>query len=70
MAPKKRTTVKFHSAVYSERGVKAAAEAYADFASVAVSRRGAYITAVITPAPGSPAELADEFSNCALFNSR
>lgn len=70
MAAKKRTTVNFHSAVYTERGVKAAAAAYADFASVAVSRRGAYIRAVITPEPGAPGALADEFSNCALFNSR
>jgi len=71
MAAKKRTAVKFHAEIYSEPAVKTAAKEYADFASFKISRKGRYIIVVIDPAGGrQPAELADEFVNCVLFNSR
>ena len=71
MAAKKRKTFKFHTDIYPEPAVKAAAKEYADFASFDISRKGDYIIAVITPsAAGQAEELADEFVNCVLFNSR
>ena len=71
MAAKKRKTVKFHTDIYPEPAVRAAAKEYAELAAVVITRKGKYIIASISPSVGLPQEeLADEFANCALFNSK
>ena len=63
-------SVKFHSGIYREAAVRAAARDYASFAVFAISKEGVYIKAVITPkAAATPERLEEEFINRALINS-
>ena len=71
MAEKKTRIVKFHTEIYTEAAVKAAAAECAGFASFNISRKGHYIRVMISPASTRlQAALAYEFANRALFNSK
>lgn len=70
MAPLRKRTVKFSTAVYPEAAVRAAVREYAALASFRVERDGAYTKVEISAGPAAPRELTEEFANCVLFNSR
>lgn len=69
-AKAKRLSVKLHAEVYTEAGARQAAAAYADFAEIVITVRGAYIEAAIAPRGAAlPPRLLEEFLNQALANS-
>ncbi|HBA61986.1 MAG TPA: hypothetical protein DCZ92_14460 [Elusimicrobia bacterium] len=66
----KKLSIKLHREIYKEAAVKEAAREYSALADFSISGSGAYITAVITPKGGVPAERVEaEFVNMALCNS-
>lgn len=64
------TTVKLHRALYMQQAIKDAAETFADFASFAVKRDGAYYAVDIADiAADADGDVVAEFCNFALYNT-